>query len=408
MPTLLGETNDSDVHRDLARIRKEEPFWASRSAELNAKGVRWQYDLPTVVPTNRFASAPNENRHERLMESSCQKSLWIRRHMTESIRARAGISGYVLTGIRDTPISSSGLFDDWNEPRFEASEFGIWNAPEVLFQIAVRRPSWVNGGNRPGWLDLRNFFCGQVFHRIGMAVESAQEVELRWSVIHSHGETVFSGLCASVKVPELSAVQIGEISWNCDEPGEYTLAVEAGNIRNAWPIWVVPKREFEGFNIYDPYLVLPELKNSADGIARISTRFRPESRPTVQFLFDEATSPAPFWRESAFEFFDREFWERCPFAERWDRLLPICTDRVIDVDELAQYWGRDYQILMNRVDVRTYEEAPVLIRYPHGYVTTLRPFGGLGKQPWQVGRSPAGSEFLHGLITSRMFGHRGN
>ena len=121
-------------------------------------------------------------------------------------------------------------------------------------------------------------------------------------------------------------------------------------------------------------------------------------------MLDDATLTAPFWRESAYEFFDADFWAALPLDERWERFFPICSDRVIDVDELARHWGRDYQVLMNRVDVRTYEEAPVLVRYPHGFVTTLRPFGGLGKQPFQVKNNPVGTVFLEKLLSGRLFG----
>jgi hypothetical protein len=222
--------------------------------------------------------------------------------------------------------------------------------------------------------------------------------------VSSEGIIVAEGRGETVSIPTLSARKVAEIHWQCDQPGEFTLVVEAPGIRNAWPIWVLTQPNFEGWTIHDPAEVLTDLTGTPDGMGRISTRFRPESRPSIQFLLDDASLPAPFWRESAYEFFDAEFWQDLGFAERWERLMPISCDRVIDIDYIAKFWGRDYQVLMNRVDVRTYEEAPVLVRYPHGYVTTLRPFGGLGKQPQGVTKNPAGSRFLSRLMHLRYLG----
>ncbi len=403
-PTLLGETNDTDVHRNLEALRKVDPFWASSDVNRNAKGVRWQYDLPHFLAKNRFATAPTENRHFRLMESSRQKALFVRKAVTEHVRARPDFSGYVITGLRDTPISTAGFMDDWNAARFDPTEIEAWNAPDVFYQIPIRRPAWKHGGNRPGYADSRNHFVGRILLRIGLAVEQAKQVEARWSIVSSEGIIVAEGRSDAVSIPTLSARKVAEIHWQCDQPGEFTLVVEAPGIRNAWPIWVLSRPNFEGWTIFDPAEVLSDLTSTPDGMGRISTRFRPESRPSIQFLLDEGTTPCPFWRESAYEFFDTEFWADLGFAERWERLMPISCDRVIDIDHIAKFWGRDYQVLMNRVDVRTYEEAPVLVRYPHGYVTTLRPFGGLGKQPHGVTNNPAGSRFLSRLMHLRYLG----
>ncbi|MDX2064272.1 MAG: glycoside hydrolase family 2 TIM barrel-domain containing protein [Fimbriimonadaceae bacterium] len=404
-PILLGETNDADVHRDLARIRKEAPYWASNDPELNAKGVRWQYDLPHVVPTTRFSTAPHENRHERLMEWSRQKSIFMRKSVVEGIRMREAIGGYVQTGLRDTPISSSGILDDWGDVRYDPSEMDPWNAEDVFFLIPYRRPAWVNGGNRPGFLDPRNHFTGRISVRVGLAVTHGRRVPIRWSLVNAHGDNVANGTVDSVAVPDLGAREVLQVHWECPEPGEFTLAVESGTVHNAWPIWVVPRLDLDGWALRDPLDLLHGVPSSASGVGVVSTRFHGEHRPDIQFLLDECTIAAPFWREAEYEFFDADFWSHLPLVGRWERWLPIATDRVIDVDALAKHWGRDYQVLMNRVDMRTYQEAPVLIRYAHGFVTTLRPFGGFGKQPYGVRNNPVGTAFLHGLMHLRYTGH---
>jgi len=399
-PILLGETNDIDVHRDLARLLEAAPFWAQASDDLNAKGVRWQYDLPSVLPRTRFALSPVENRHARLMESSRRKAIFIRKTVTEAIRARDAFSGYVLTGFRDTPISSSGFFDDFDEVRFEPEETEAWNGPDVLFRLPVRRPPWMNGGNRPGFRDPWTFFVGTVYARVGLAVEQGRTVRAHWAILDGAGKEVATGSGPETSIADLSSLQVCEVSWKCPTPGEFSLVVECDNVRNAWPIWVVAKPDFEGWSVDDPtgkFADLPFFTHRG-GFGRISTQFREGDKPSILFLDAEHTRPAPFWRESAFKFRNDLFWERVPFAERWERLHAIATDRVLDIDALVPHFGREHEVLMNRVDTRTYEESPLLVRFGHGIVTSLRPYGGLGVQSIGTSRNPAGAAFLRGLM----------
>jgi len=400
-PILLGEYNDIDTHRDLARVAKDPPYWASPDPYLNDKGVRWQFDLPNLLPTNRFAQAPLENGHARLVEQAEWKAVFIRRTVTEMVRSLGDIAGYVVTGYRDTPISSAGIVDDWGDPRFETEEFVNWNAPDVFFPIRTRRPPWVNGGNRVGFIDPWNWFTGQVFLRIGAAFTSGRPVRAKWSIVDAHGDVVADGAGALIEVDSLHPRQVLEISWQCDEPGAYSLAVEGAGIRAAWPLWVVERPDFEGWVASDPsgYFAGSKMLATGDGAGFGHIATRPTERPAdLLFLVEDLTKPMPFWRESAYEFRNADFWANVPFADRWERLFPIAGDRVIDVDAFARRYGRDFEVLMNRIDVRTYEEAPVLVRVGGGFATTLRPFGGLGVQPTSLMANPAGCAFLKSLM----------
>jgi hypothetical protein len=77
---------------------------------LNDKGVRWQYDLPSVLDKSRFAKDVEASK--RLLEQSLEMKLFAHRTFQEWLRSRQ-FTGCVITGIADTPISTSGLFDDW-------------------------------------------------------------------------------------------------------------------------------------------------------------------------------------------------------------------------------------------------------------------------------------------------------
>ncbi len=401
-PILLGEFNDIDVHRDLSRIGDEMPYWASSLPELNGQGVRWQYDLPNVMATCRFANHPTKSGHSALMESSRRKALFMRKTIQEWVRARDPIGGYVITGWRDTPISSAGFFDDWEEPRFSPSEVASWNGPTVLFLIPSRRPPWTNGGNRMGYVDPLNHFTGQVFWRIGVHSEHDLSGGLVWKVTAADGSVAARGALPTQSVSALESVEVGEISWQCDVPGEYRLELEFGDTKNEWPIWVVSRPTFSGWTKVDPLGLLDGVE-FGEGPNIVSTRLLPDLKEKLDsganvllLLTDEGTVPAPFWRESAYQF-SGDLWDKVPFVEEWSRLLAVSGDRVLALD------GLDFEVSMNRIDVRTYAEAPVLVRAKtKGTViaTTLRPFGGLGNQPAGVGRNPAGAALLVGLLGS--------
>ena len=399
-PILLGEFNDVDVHRDLGRTEDRLPFWASALSELNAPGVRWQMDLPRILRICRFALEPRGNRHAALMESSRKKALFMRKYVVEAVRAR-DIQGYVITGWRDTPISSSGFFDDWGAARFKWDEVRTWNAPNVIFLIPHRKPRWTNGGNRPGFVDPLNHLEGDILIKVGAAVDRKIESSLVWTIVDSNGKRVRRGHGNMLECDPHDSREVGEVFWPDAKPGEYRLLVEFGDGQNEWPLWVVPKFPLIGWTLNDPFGDFQPVQVDASDnpspyvLSSDLSQYNSEFRGLI-CLCHQATKPAPFWRESAYEFRDDSFWKAVPFAEQWSRLLPISGDRTIDLGAIGQLVPKDTEIevVMNRIDVRTYDEAPVLVRAGEAYFTTLRPFGGLGTQPACFADNPAGQLFV--------------
>lgn len=406
LPILLGEFNDIDVHRDLARIASESPYWVSQDAFLNDQGVRWQHDLPALISENRFAQVPDENRHTSLIESSRRKSVFMRKIVQEAVRARDDIAGYVITGWRDTPISTAGVIDDWEQPRFRPEDFASWNRESSLFIIPSRRPPWVNGGNRSGWIDPYNWFEGRAFWKIGIHSEVELEGNLDWDILHFswNGDRrpkgkVAQGAGLPLKINSLESTEIGEISWDTDEPGGYLLRTTFSGVTNTWPFWIVP--EFDSkipLGVSDRRGLLADLAPAQSARASIITDLEP-IESGVAFLLDRGTSPMPFWRECAYEFLQGSFWDYMGYREAWERLLPMSTDRALDMGAIHETWpDREWEVLMNRIDMRTYKEHPMLIRSGNIFVTTLRPFGGLGNCPAGISRNPSGAEFLRKLM----------
>jgi hypothetical protein len=393
-PILLGEFNDFDVARDLARLAEERPFWSSEDPDLNDVGVRWQHDLPGILASGAFPQ-----NLESLIESSRRKALFVRKQVHEMVRSRSEISGYVVTGIRDTPISSSGFFDDWDRPRLSADECAAWNGPSVLFRIPVRRPPWVAGGNRPGYLDPANFFAGNLFWRIGIHSEAELHGRLEWQLLDAAGSVAASGFGSELAVAALDSREIAQIAVDGVGEGGYRLQVAFGASRNEWQIWVVePMVAIEGWRIEDPGGRLGSM--IAGGPNLLTTQTSLVEGKTILFLENEGTLPCPFWRENIARFHSPEFWQRVRFAEEWDRLLPLSTDRAIEPNWLSSRGWGPVEILMERIDTRTFARHIYLAKAGDVLVTSLRPEGGLGSSPANLATNPAGVELIRSLAST--------
>ncbi|HET6644126.1 MAG TPA: hypothetical protein VFG65_01360 [Fimbriimonadales bacterium] len=317
---LLGECNDCDAHRDLVRIATERPYWASEDPALNDQGVRWQFDLPRVVAESRFARDSEAN--NKLMASSRSLKLFVHRTFHEWLRSRKDFCGSVITGISDTPISSSGFFDDLGAPRFTVEETASFLGPVAIFLIPRRRLPWIDGGNRAATPDPWHYFTGPGAVGIGMHAENGWSGQVEWEL--SLGGRRFGG---GVKVEVgCEPTEVAEALWDATPAAEGLLVVKAGSVSAAWPIFVVDKLD----------MALPP---SASGLKR------------------------PAFRECAYEF-RNEALERC--LGRWETLLMVSSGRFLDPQTLPD----GALALMIRVDTRTYEELPVIALSPDGSIVT--------------------------------------
>lgn len=196
----------------------------------------------------------------------------------------------------------------------------------------------------------------------------------------------------------LASTQVGQISWQCDLAGKYRLEVDFGGAMNAWNFYVEGKADFQEWRIEDSRGQAGVAGSESGTFLLRFGDLGDWSSKTVYVLDSHGTKPAPFWRESTFE-----FESVAPFANEWERLLGVSGDRVLDLATLAAFLPKTATIetMINRVDVRTYEEAPIMVKVTDGkgcaIVTTLRPQGGLGIQPFGLNRNAAGVALLRKL-----------
>jgi hypothetical protein len=345
LPILLGEFNDHDVHRDLAQIKEETPYWASSDPSLNDQGSRWQYDLPIFLPHWRWTT----ERHTQLMESSRQKSLFVRRFVHDFVRQMPDIAGYVITGWRDTPISSSGMVDDWLQPRFSPEECQSWNAEDAYFVIPNRCPPWVNGGNRPGWRSLYAGFTGWNTWKLGMAgaTGSGDFIEASLS-----GETH-----QFPRRKDSDPGWLGEISGSLDA-GIHVLKFAHRHL----PILIADR--WDG--------PIPSAET--------------------------ALTPMPFFRECIQEFHADPLWDQLGWTDTWEFWLDVAPDGAMEIAWLNEH-NPGWQPVLTRIDTRTYAEHVYIAKTDAGYVHCLRLEGGHGIQPLGCVNNPVANAIAKAMAT---------
>ncbi|MFW5697199.1 MAG: hypothetical protein ACOCX1_01415, partial [Fimbriimonadaceae bacterium] len=398
LPVMLGEFNDFDTYRNIHEMYKSLPFWAADSEHLNARGVRWQYDLPRLK-NHRLAQPEAQEENERLRKISIEKGAYVRRKVMESVRSHGEIAGYAITGWRDTPISSSGLFDDEMNQVFKTEDIHAWNQPNMLFLIPTRRPPWQRGGNRPGYLDPQCYFAGQIYVKVGVSSERGEFGDLHWKI-----DGVSAEFGSPLEVEPLDPLEVGVVSCDIEKPGEYKLNAEFGSVSASWPIWVVERPHWESYKNWRnmsraKHLTLP----GGDNI--VSHFLWPEvvesltkGNNAVIYMDRDGTKVMPFWRECVVDFKGDLLKD---FEGHWERLYSIAPDCALDEEWLEKHFD-EYEVVMNRIDTRTYQEHPLAVRARLGkgwaYITTLRPRGKLGSQPQSFSFNPAGAHLLKTLI----------
>lgn len=372
-PILLGEFNDYDVARDISRVAKDQPYWASHSADLNPQGVRWQHDLPDIVDAWK-----DDPRLPELQEKSRRQGAFIRAFVQRQVAQRADFTGFVLTGWRDTPISNAGIVDDWGDLRYTKEEFD-WNDDLVIFTTSRRSPPWVHGGNRPAWNDPYCHWEDRFSLLIGCRTTKAIKGELTVSFL---GQTQ----SFEVDLPEFGVQTVGEVFGKSSGLTFFELVIEFADRSHTIRQFPVPRPPKKlPFASDDPRQLFTDAVFEGGELC-LSTN--PNStEPGLIFLVDEGTIPMPFWRENC-----QDTKLDLPF----ETLIGVSPDRAICPVWLNTRF-KDYEVLFNRVDTRTFKEHPIIVRAGRQIITTLRPFGGLGIQTTGLTRNPAGWRLIQML-----------
>jgi hypothetical protein len=441
-PWLMGEFCDYDTVRDLAALLKASdgcvPWWLQPDAQANPQGARWEYRSVQHVDKLRAHGLWAHN--QELAEMSHRQGLSQRKATLEAVRARRDMSGYVVTGEADTPITTAGMWDDLGRAKFEPDAFRAFNDDLVLLAGWDRRRAWDAGGDRPARWDPYSYAAGATVraHLIASnyaAYEGA--ARLAWEAAWP-GSAPFARGEAAVKlevgrVQELAVAEF-PAPW-VTRPERITLEarIEAGDQAaiNGWPLWIYPPEPWAGappFLLIDPVGVLADLPELAPDVCVVggAGRVIPDHAGVVvcsawsaevdafvaaggrALLLQQRNGPpgplpvvaCPYWREALKLAEPHPAWGEMETAAIDQQLYALAPDCALDASSYLQSRPKHESVspLLRRLDTRGLDllEYAVTMEWGQGRLiaTTLRFQGGLGDQPTGISRSPAASHVL--------------
>lgn len=442
-PWIFGEFCDADDFRDLDELSQfyggELPWWLTEPNPIHApKNLGYHIQGQLI----RQLDLPFDGQN--LQRISRQQSFVVRKAILEKVRARAGMGGYVVTGMRDTPLATSSMFDDRLRMKYAADEFRMFNADTVLTLEQGRARLWTRGGDRPFPLDHYNHLSGsEVSFRVILSHTGASTPggNLRWSLqlvdgtVYSQGEMSLPDLMGSANPCEIATLQLKLPDVTSAQ--EVMLSVELGDVtRNQWPLWIYPPLpEWDhSLAVYDPAGSLNGLDDLLEAAQRVSDVVRVQENqllitssltPDVQAFVSKGgkaillqtgpgflpAEPCPFWRESIKLFYPHPIMDTFPhkgFANL--QFYHLASDYAFNLDQCQTTIPvvTEMNPIMQRLDARLFTLRNYLVELKLGQGTllasTLRFAAGAGDQVLSFRANIAGRflmqqmiHYLHGL-----------
>lgn len=451
-PWLFGEFCDADAFRDLAEVagaHGADPWWMRDDPVANPQGVRWEYSV--VAHRQRLAEAGVADRSAEMVAGACEQALLVRKLTFETVRSYEEISGYVVLGVRDTPISTPGMLDDLGRARFPAEAFSAFNADSVLILGWDRRRAWIAGGDRPHHLDVYNYrSAGTVRPHLTLShtgAAPAREIHYRWEAAWPDGTVVargHGGSEAEVGPAEVREIGVAEfVAPEVRAPRKLLLRAWAqwsgGQTANAWELWVHPAERPTAYpfpvGLYDPAEALAGCERLYPFVRRVDAAEAAEVAVLIATDWPAGaeralaagarwvlcqTGPAPlpsaalpFWREAHKLFETHPVWDHVPHeGYTGTGFCALASDHALEIPA-ATAWLRGQlaeadpvRPILWRVDSRNMATHAYLAQARTGrghlWATTLRVGGGQGTQPGSLGANVAGQRLLEGLLAAAL------
>jgi hypothetical protein len=438
-PWIFGEFCDADDYRDLSDI----------SAAYGGQLPWWLTEPNPIHPPGKLAYALQQQRvrelalpfdEAALKRISRQQSLVVRKTILEKVRSRAGMGGYVVTGLRDTPLATSSMFDDLGRAKYDAETFRTFNADAVLCLEQGRARLWKHGGDRPAPVDLLNRRAGEeISFRVVLANagKTLPGGELRWQLLAPDGRVHTQRTCTT-PTPLLGGNprEIARIQFTAPEvetAGNYTLTVELdGHIHNQWSLWIYPPViEWQyPLILYDPAGCLNGLDDLLESAQRVSysSSFPNGSgrilitsvlTPEVHRYIERGGSaillqvgngglpaqPCPFWREAIKLIYPHPIMDAFPHQGFADlQFYHLAADFALNTGRLqADISGIvEAAPIIRRLDARLFTVLDYLVELRLGggrlLASTLHFAGGAGDQVSSLAYNVAGRFLLDRML----------
>lgn len=432
-PWLFGEFCDYDTYRDPRTFELgEPPWWTCADPAVNPQGARWQFDVP--FQAQRLRDNGFWSRGDELTEISRREALLHRKVTLEAVRVRPDTSGYVITGERDTPISTAGLWDDAGDLKVEVDDFTAFNNDLILCLDWDRRRTWVSGGDRPAPWDTWSYVSGSVVRPHVVLAHHGQAggaVDIDWDIAfpgsgpfaagrlqgRAHAGTVTGLGVAQFHAPEVDRARRALLRVRADCVGATT--------RNSWPLWILPNNGWTDSGpvaCIDPSEILGDLgslgaSEPAGGDATavlLTTTWNADVEAhlaaggnaillvaTPEPALPVVTERVPFRRECVNVIQAHDSWGDFPHDDWTDlQFAGMAPDLAIVRGEPDPA----LRPILTRVDTRTGAVHDYALEQQHHHgrliVSTLRFHGSLGDQPLGVQRNTAAAYLLGQWVTS--------
>lgn len=442
-PWMYGEFCDFDTFRSpvdiIERGGGNKPWWMENDRIKNP--LLYVHNCyPIMSMGGEVMSDYLKNRSKSLELLSKKKAMVHRKYTMETVRSYPETSGYVVTSIRDCPLATSGMYDDFSNMKFLPEEFRRFNNDMILTLRWDIKTKWKNGGNRVFYADRYNYFSGAVIraHMIlsDFSLKPVSNGKVSWKFVWENGAVISSGEGEAIKsiaqagVSEISAV---ELTAPCvDSARKMLLHCEFENgqtkVSNEWPFWIYPavsvNPSFQ-IGLFDPDNRLDD-KDWATVFSVTTNKPFQDSDVVVATRFDSSLEEylknggrviyvqgargkfnmkqAPFWRECIQEFVPHPLTEALNnegFADlQW---MGMASDVSFIPEQFIESLPdkTKYTPVIRRIDCRNYEISDYLIEAELGkgrmIATSLSLCGGMGIEPSGFAAN-TGAVFLMGKI----------
>jgi hypothetical protein len=350
-----------------------------------------------------------------------------RKTTLEMVRQHPRTAGYVITTLRDTPITTPGLFDDLGSSRFDPEDFRVFNHETLLLLLPPPRRAWVHGGDRRSGFDLHHHRGGEAFRatvcvsHLGATREKAPE--LHWRLVAQEGQEMASGSFPVKGELTPGLAPLGVLEFSLPEVSSCTRMnlclswqLKRGTVANAWTLWVHSSRFLDlvrRVHLHDPrgaLRMLTGLEGEEDSTLWVAADLDETVRNRLKadravFLVQNSeypleTKPLPFWREGIHLKQNHPLAEEFPFQDGGGEELLSLTGDLFFTGALSGTGIEAMVPILSRLDLHSdnFSLTHSLVElkgFPgRCLATTLRLAGGLGNLPLGLKNNLAGQAVI--------------
>ncbi len=392
-PWLFGEFCDADTLRDYTQLTPA-PFWLTQPVTQQRNELVWQRES-----AQRLAAAEVADGGARLTRLAREQAAITRKTILEFTRRNFAGGGYVVTGWRDTPVTTSGLVDDFGRHKFDGAEWQRFNADRVLLIDRERRREWLRGGDRPAPRDPSVFWADEAIELHALLSNGGAQLNaapLTWRLGDDAMGVIDAPAVPAATVQELGVLRMSAPLTASGAPIQSNLVLSHGERTNEWPIVFVPRLDTDAL-LRSPglaFAINDEVIARARAGERVSVWLR---EPDARFC-----APMPFVREAIHVL----NWQPLGPIDVRPHLFGIATDFALDETRLRDALGASVtlQTLWRRFDARALTWASYVVDVAlgagHVRISTLSHAGGLGAQPTSIAHNPLGAWMLERVLSA--------